>query len=158
MTALRRLVFLIACLTAPFPVLANDLMQDTFDSSPETRWRFFADTVMGGVSRGQATFHRDNGVAYARLSGQVSTANNGGFIQMRRDDIDPSKGATGVRLIARGNTQTYYIHLRTGGTLLPWQYYQAAFDVTPQWRESACRSWISNPQAVSSAARPAPKA
>lgn len=44
-------------------------------------------------------------------------------------------GTTGVRLIVRGNDQPYFVHLRTGGTLLPWQYYQASFDVSKSWNE-----------------------
>ena len=35
---------------------------------------------------------------------------------------------------ARGNSQRYYIHLRTRGTMLPWQYYQAEFDVSEEWQ------------------------
>ena len=27
------------------------------------------------------------------------------------------------------------MHLRTAGTVLPWQYYQAGFDVTRSWSE-----------------------
>jgi hypothetical protein len=42
----------------------------------------------------------------------------------------PPAGTTGVRLIVRGNDQRYFVHLGTGGTLLPWHYYQAGFDVT----------------------------
>ena len=41
----------------------------------------------------------------------------------------------GVRLIARGNDQRYFVHLRTSGTLPPWRYYQAGFDVTRDWAE-----------------------
>ena len=37
--------------------------------------------------------------------------------------------------MVRGNDQRYFVHLRTGGTLLPWQYYQAGFDVTESWSE-----------------------
>jgi hypothetical protein len=40
-----------------------------------------------------------------------------------------------VRLVLRGNDQRYFVHLRTGGTLLPWQYYQAGFAVTEAWTE-----------------------
>jgi hypothetical protein len=40
-----------------------------------------------------------------------------------------------VRLVLRGNDQRYFVHLRTGGTLLPWQYYQAGFEVTEAWTE-----------------------
>ena len=103
---------------------------------PETRWRFFTDQVMGGVSTGSVTFERDGDIAFARMTGRVSTANRGGFIQMRLDlSSPPPNGTTGVRLIVRGNAQRYFVHLRTGGTLLPWQYYQAGFDVTENWSE-----------------------
>jgi hypothetical protein len=45
-----------------------------------------------------------------------------------------------VRLIVRGNSQRYFVHLRTSGTRLPWQYYQAGFEVGPDWRRCACPS------------------
>ena len=41
----------------------------------------------------------------------------------------------GVRLVVRGNNQRYFVHLRTSGTVLPWQFYQAGFDVTGSWTE-----------------------
>jgi len=47
----------------------------------------------------------------------------------------PPEGTTGVRLVLRGNDQRYFVHLRTGSTLLPWQYYQAGFAVTESWTE-----------------------
>ena len=62
---------------------AEERMLETFDKNPETRWRFIADTVMGGVSTGKVDFLTENGMAYARLTGSVSTENNGGFIQFR---------------------------------------------------------------------------
>ena len=103
---------------------------------PETRWRFFTDQVMGGVSTGAVAFLQEDGLPFARMTGHVSTANRGGFIQMRLDlSSPPPQGTTGVRLIVRGNAQRYFVHLRTGGTLLPWQYYQAGFDVTEGWSE-----------------------
>jgi len=103
---------------------------------PETRWRFFTDQVMGGISTGSVDFVAQYGQAFARMTGRVSTANRGGFIQMRLDlDRPPPKGSTGVRLVVRGNGQRYFVHLRTGRTLLPWQYYQAGFDVTESWRD-----------------------
>jgi hypothetical protein len=111
------------------------LIED-FKMQPETRWRFFTDQVMGGVSTGGVDFATEDGHAFARMTGRVSTANRGGFIQMRLDlATPPPEGTTGVRLIVRGNDQRYFVHLRTGGTLLPWQYYQAGFDVTESWTE-----------------------
>ena len=77
-----------------------------------------------------------NGQADARMTGRVSTENNGGFIQMRMDLPEGApEGTTGVRLIVRGNDQPYFVHLRTSGTMLPWQYYQAGFEVSGTWAE-----------------------
>ena len=116
---------------APAPTLIED-----FTMQPETRWQFFTDQVMGGVSTGGVAFEQENGIAFARMTGRVSTANRGGFIQMRLDLVSPPpEGTTGVRLIVRGNGQRYFVHLRTGGTLLPWQYYQAGFAVSESWTE-----------------------
>lgn len=116
--------------------LSGDVLIEDFKMQPETRWRFFTDQVMGGVSTGGVAFAQEDGQAFARMTGQVSTANRGGFIQMRLDlATPPPDGTTGVRLIVRGNDQRYFVHLRTNGTVLPWQYYQAGFDVTEIWSE-----------------------
>jgi hypothetical protein len=111
-------------------------MIDTFDKDPARRWEFIADDVMGGVSKGSLSFGREDGIAYARMTGRVSTANNGGFLQFRRRlDQRLPEATRGVRIIARGNNERYFIHLRTSGTILPWQYYQSGFDVSGAWRE-----------------------
>ncbi|MBO9453113.1 CIA30 family protein [Tropicibacter sp. R16_0] len=109
---------------------------ETFETAPETRWSYVADTVMGGVSTGTVQFTREGQTAFARLEGTVSTANNGGFIQFRRALSDAADAdAQGLRLRVRGNGQTYFVHLRTTGTRLPWQYYQASFETSGNWRE-----------------------
>lgn len=114
-------------------VIGQTVIED-FTMQPENRWRFFTDQVMGGVSTGDVAFAQENGTPFARMTGRVSTANRGGFIQMRLDLASPPpQGTTGVQLVVRGNAQRYFVHLRTGGTLLPWQYYQAGFDVTENW-------------------------
>ena len=116
--------------------VAGQTIIEDFTMQPETRWRFFTDQVMGGVSTGGVAFAKEDGASFARMTGRVSTANRGGFIQMRLDLASPPpEGTTGVRLIVRGNDQRYFVHLRTSGTLLPWQYYQAGFDVTESWTE-----------------------
>ena len=116
-------------------VTAQTIIED-FTMQPDTRWRFFTDQVMGGVSTGGVAFAQEDGASFARMTGRISTANRGGFIQMRLDLASPPpEGTTGVRLTVRGNAQRYFVHLRTGGTLLPWQYYQAGFDVTESWSE-----------------------
>lgn len=117
-------------------VMATAEPLETFESAPETRWSFVADTVMGGVSKGRVQFTRDDSTAFARLEGTVSTVNNGGFIQFRRAlSSAPDDNAQGLRLVVRGNGQAYFVHLRTNGTRLPWQYYQARFDTTGNWTE-----------------------
>ncbi|MCP4206939.1 MAG: NADH ubiquinone oxidoreductase [Shimia sp.] len=116
-------------------VKAEDMFE-TFETNPSTRWTYFADTVMGGVSTGDATFDRDASDSFVRLTGNVSTDNNGGFIQVRRPLSDRLPADTkGVRLNVRGNGGVYFIHLRTKGTRLPWQYYQAPFATAPDWAE-----------------------
>lgn len=132
-------VLVLAVLVA-FPgmkaVLAAGMMTDSFSQNPDTRWRFLADTVMGGVSSGKLVFPVEAGVPHARLTGNVRTANNGGFIQMRRSIAEPPPGGTtGVRLVVRGNDQRYFVHLRTRAAILPMHYYQAGFEVAQVWRE-----------------------
>ncbi len=122
--------------TGPQQLSAQPSTIEDFTMQPETRWKFLTDGVMGGVSSGQVVFKLDEGGQFARMTGRVSTANRGGFIQMRRDlATSPPENSVGVRLVVRGNDQRYFVHLRTAGTLLPWQYYQATFQVTRSWTE-----------------------
>jgi hypothetical protein len=134
-SGLTRRALMALALALPLPAMADPTRIEDFTLQPETRWQFFTDGVMGGVSTGQVTFLREGGVPFARMTGVVSTANRCGFIHMRRDLSTPPTGMTGVRLVARGNDQRYFVHLRTSGTVLPWQYYQASFDVTGRWSE-----------------------
>ena len=132
----KQSLLLVVLLLLPLTVMAEDIMIENFELQPETRWRFFTDGVMGGVSTGQVAFREEDGQTYARMAGHVSTENNGGFIQMRMDLPEGAPGGTtGVRLIVRGNDQQYFVHLRTSGTRLPRQYYQAGFEVKGDWGE-----------------------
>ena len=116
--------------------MTQPVIIDDFTSGPEARWRFFTDGVMGGVSTGRATFTEERGTAFARMTGEVSTANNGGFIQIRTTLPSGAPADTaGVRLVARGNGERYFVHLRTSGTRLPWQYYRAGFQTSAEWQE-----------------------
>ena len=115
---------------------ADDSMFDTFENRPDARWDYIADSVMGGVSTGSVRFPNERGKAFARLAGTVSTKNRGGFIQFRRALDTPLPADTkGIRLRVRGNGEQYFVHVRTTGTWLPWQYYQAVFDTTAEWTE-----------------------
>ena len=115
----------------------RNVMIDNFDANSTVRWDYVSDQVMGGVSEGSARLETDSdtGDSYAHMVGDVSTANNGGFIRLRtRLSSGADKNAAGIYIKVRGNGQKYYIHLRTKGTMMPWQYYQGAFDVSEQWQ------------------------
>lgn len=117
------------------PAVADPMIIDDFTTGAETRWRYVSDRVMGGVSDGSASFGVADGVSFARLRGTVSTANNGGFIQIRQDLGTPLPAdATGITLRTRGNSATYYIHLRPKTSRRPWQFYQAAFEAAEDWQ------------------------
>jgi hypothetical protein len=138
MTRLLTAMALAMVLTAAaaFSAGADDTPSEETAMATDSEWRFFTDTVMGGVSTGRVTQMTEGGESFLRMTGTVSTANRGGFIQMRTDlSAPPPEGTTGVRLVVRGNGQRYFVHLRTAGTVLPWQYYQAGFDVTGDWAE-----------------------
>lgn len=112
------------------PVLLED-----FTGTPEARWEYIGDNVMGGVSEGRVEFLSEDSKGVLKLSGTVSTENRGGFIQARKPlAASLPESAQGIWLKVRGNGQRYFVHARTSGTVLPWQYYQAGFDVTEDWQ------------------------
>lgn len=107
---------------------------ENFETNPEKRWQFFTDRVMGGQSSGKLEFWKDDEKSFARMIGDVTTKNNGGFIQFRAKLGDPLNPSTkGIKINVRGNNQKYFIHIRTSGTLLPWQYYSQSFDANENW-------------------------
>ena len=127
------LVLLITTLTVP--AMAQTIIFDNFVDGPSDRWELIKDNVMGGISDGELEFKADKNYNYARMTGTVKLENNGGFIQFRRklhDYLDRSN--EGLELEVRGNDQEYYVHIRTTGTLLPWQYYQAPFFAKNNWQ------------------------
>jgi len=116
--------------------MAENRMLEDFSGTGGTKWSFFTDQVMGGVSEGQARIEEVDGERALRLTGTVSTENRGGFIQARLDLEAPlAPDAEGIVLRVRGDGQRYFVHLRTSGTMLPWQYYQAPFEAGPGWTE-----------------------
>lgn len=113
---------------------AETMFKDNFQDP--SQWRYIGDNVMGGVSKGNVKFKIIDGEAVAILSGNVTTENNGGFIQIRRNLNDfKLEDSNSIRLVAKGNSQKYYIFLRTTGTILPWQYYASEFTVNENFNE-----------------------
>ena len=99
-------------------------------------WVYLADNVMGGVSIGS---YEDMIVASGkaiRLYGEVSTKNNGGFIQVRMPySVNQLEKHKGIKIKMKGNGEEYFLHLRNRSSRLPWQYYQASFKSEPNWKE-----------------------
>lgn len=121
-------------------LLIDDFAPDDLISTLGTPWRGFSDQVMGGISQETIALTEIDGRRCLRLTGDVRLENNGGFIQMALDLA--SEGRTldasaydGVLLVARGNGESYGVHLRTPGCIRPWQSYRANFVAGPEWCE-----------------------
>ena len=112
---------------------AEIIFTDKFNQKNE--WNFITDQVMGGISTGTYNYKKINNDYVIKITGNVSTKNNGGFIQIRRklNNINLTN-AKNVRVIARGNNEKYFVHLRTTFTILPWQYYQYSFTVKKDFK------------------------
>ena len=125
------IVYLLLCKSS----LGNEVLFEDFNNNPQDQWEFISDQVMGGESYGTVEFINQKNKLFARMTGSVSLENNGGFIQFRKKlKKSFDKNSKGIKIVARGNTEQYFIHIRTKGTLLPWQYYQAAFTVNSNWQ------------------------
>lgn len=123
-------------------VKAGEDMSFPMTGDQAAYWRFVTDGVMGGVSTGRLDFAAQDGVDFARLTGDVSTANNGGFIQLRAGlnlsgMSEDGAGLTGIRVTSRGNGETCFIHLRARDNRRPWHYFAASFIADEDWQEAA---------------------
>ena len=128
-------LFIILFLLFSKQTIGNEMLFENFNNSPEEKWEFISDDVMGGFSYGKIEFIKEKNISFARMTGNVSLENNGGFIQFRRKQLDRfDTNYKGIQIEVRGNIDEYFIHLRTTGTLLPWQYYQASFKVDRNWK------------------------
>ncbi|MFO6464346.1 CIA30 family protein [Jannaschia sp. KMU-145] len=125
---MKRRMFIAATLLAALPAHAEEMQMDL-----EPDWGYVADTVMGGVSEGRATRESVAGRDAVRLTGEVSTENNGGFIQMATPVPRDVSGWTGIELDVIGNGETYEMRLRTEGMTRPWQSFRAEFAAPPDW-------------------------
>lgn len=126
-TQIFRLSIVTLCST--MPAFAQDVFEDFIDA--KDRWEYVADGVMGGVSTGNAAF--ENGAI--QLTGEVSTKNNGGFIQamrMLRDGLPD--GTRGLELDVRGNGEAYYVFVRTKEMTRPWYFYNVSFKTNTEWQ------------------------
>jgi hypothetical protein len=140
----QRLLAILGVLIMLSASAADTLLIDDFavadgPSRLGTPWRLVTDGVMGGASAGGLSRAQIDGRRALCLRGEVRLENNGGFVQVALDlapegDLDASD-YTGIRLLVRGNGETYNLHLKTADLLLPWQSYRSSFPTGPEWRE-----------------------
>lgn len=99
-------------------------------------WYTASDRVMGGASDMAAALEPWDGRMALRMSGHVSSANNGGFIMLgfRMAPGLDAAAWTGLRLTVRGVGSGYRVTLRTGDTRRPWETYNAPLSVEGGWR------------------------
>lgn len=120
-------------------LIIDDRSSGDLKSNLGIEWRLFTDTVMGGVSSGKLGIESHQGKNCLRMRGDVSTENNGGFVQIalslaESGSFDAS-GYDGVILEVAGNNEPYNVHFRTSGLWFPWQSYRAGFDATTGWQK-----------------------
>ena len=111
-----------------------DTKQEVFDNSIYRIWSMTKPIVAIAALK----LVEEKGDKFYKMTGDVSTANNGGFIQFRADlrslNLNDNN-YEGLRLLVRGNGEVYNIHIRTGMTFMPWQYYSVEFKTSPNWNE-----------------------
>ena len=138
---MKKIIFLLFILLCQNNSISKEMILDELKNPKLTnqsqQWNLITDQVMGGISTGKFIVEKVDGVMCYRMTGDVSTKNNGGFIQIRAK-LNPeinSKEYDGVYVKIYGNKKKYNIHLRTGLTLAPWQYYSYTFEARKNWIE-----------------------
>ena len=74
------LIFLVCTQSA---IYAQESLKFPIEPKMVKEWKYQSDQVMGGVSEGNTSLLQDGEMFYFRLTGDVSTKNNGGFVQFR---------------------------------------------------------------------------
>ena len=106
-----------------FSVNASSMVIDNLNDV-RANWSAISDQVMGGISEVNFYEMEEDGQKFYRLEGNVSTENNGGFIQSRVGLNIKAKDFNGIRIKVRGNNNEYFVHMRAP-RMLPWNYYYA---------------------------------
>ena len=111
------------------------VMTKVLDNLADKRieWVPFSDQVMGGISEVNFMEREENGLSHYHMEGNVSTENNGGFIQFRANVKIEDLPYKGLKIKTRGNGEAYFIHIRTPKTRLPWNYYASSFTASSEW-------------------------
>ena len=147
---MKKLLLLVLLTLTTVASALEDNLSFPFTTDSVKNWKFFSDQVMGGISEGQVSLEQDGDKVFIRLSGDISTDNNGGFIQLRtstslsnkplmfkllHNSKKDGKKLQGIRLKVKGNGEKYHIFIQT--TIfyrLPTGYHIATFDTSPNWK------------------------
>lgn len=100
-------------------------------SDKPDQWYVVTDRVMGGSSNLEADY--DDGTF--KMTGNV-VKKDGGFVRLAHRPEEISKNVKGIKFKARGNNETYEVHLTLKGVKMPpWSYLSSTFDVSDEWQE-----------------------
>jgi hypothetical protein len=147
---MKNLVLLMLLTFTTITSASEGVLSFPFTQDNVKNWKYFSDQVMGGISEGQVSLEQDGDMVFTRLTGNVRTDNNGGFIQLRtstslsnkplmfkllHNSKKDGKKLQGIRLKVKGNGEKYHIFIQT--TIfysLPINYHIATFDTSPNWK------------------------
>ncbi|MDC0197564.1 CIA30 family protein [Candidatus Thioglobus sp.] len=147
---MKRVFFLIFSVLTSFSSQSIENLEFPIEPLMAKEWKFQSDQVMGGVSQGDASLVQDGDMFFFRLTGDVSTRNNGGFVQFRskvslfnkpemfqliHNANKVGQELEGVRLMVRGNGERYHVMIRTYSTWSPSDYYYHTFDTSIDWQQ-----------------------
>ena len=147
---MKRVFFVILSVLISFSSQSIENLEFPIEPLMAKEWKFQSDQVMGGVSQGDVSLVQDGDMFFFRLTGDVSTRNNGGFVQFRskvslfnKPEMfqlihNADKGGQeleGVRLKVRGNGERYHVMIRTYSTWSPSDYYYHTFDTSIDWQQ-----------------------
>lgn len=122
----------IICITLPNMLSAKTIA--SFENPAEFRnWGVVNDTVMGGNS--QSVFERtSDGNLF--FTGELSLANNGGFVSIRNRPQALGLGAsTGIELRVRGDGRDYYLDLRSSRQRMAGSFRASFTTAENEWKE-----------------------
>jgi hypothetical protein len=109
------------------------IMTLTFTFLGAENWYSYTDNVMGGKSELVAKVNEDNSIT---LKGDVTTENNGGFVRLATRPDGLSENIKGIRFQAKGNNETYDLHVSLKGIKMPpWSFKSKKFYVSDQWQD-----------------------
>tara|TARA_B100000212_G_scaffold173082_1_gene130174 strand:- start:101 stop:607 length:507 start_codon:yes stop_codon:yes gene_type:complete len=115
-----------------FLLLITSMSSFSDISNNPSNWYIVTDQVMGGQSELKAS--HDDGVF--SLKGYVTTVNNGGFVRLAHRPENVDTEVKGIRFMAKGNNETYEVHVTMQGLRMPpWAYHSSTFTVTSEWQK-----------------------